>query len=211
MQPDSGRGAAHQTPAARRGGLTSHLGPNSTAAEAPNMADDDDWDTEPDVDPHQKDHYRPGGAAAVANPFAKSMSSPAPAPAPAPSGVPIKRANSFTRFGGGGVKCVNCGKTVYAAERRDVGDKVYHKDCFRCSKEGCSKLLGQDFCVESTSRLCYCKPHFMQLKRPAQGSVAPTMARIGIRPWAVPPPAAAPALAPSPAPAPAPAAPAFQV
>lgn len=97
------------------------------------MADDDDWDT--DADFLGAGDSRGTGVAAVANPFLSNAPTPAPVAAP-PAAVKVKRAASFDRFGGGGVKCVICGKTAYAAEQRVVGDNTYHKDCFRCSKDG---------------------------------------------------------------------------
>ena len=156
--------------------------------------DDDDWDTSPDVDSLFKSHYSGTGAAAVSNPFLENAAAAVPPAAHAaakgavPSrGMPAKRINSF---GGGGDKCYACGKTVYAAELRTVKDRKFHKDCFRCTKEGCSKLLQNDFCIEASTGNAFCKPHFMQLARPAQGSVAST--RTASAPSVAPPISATP-------------------
>ena len=40
------------------------------------------------------------------------------------------------RFGKQLQRCVICNKKAYAAEQRVVGANTYHKDCFRCSKDG---------------------------------------------------------------------------
>lgn len=160
----------------------------------------DTWETTPDVS-DTKSHYSGTGAAAVTNPFLANQSTAPPAAA-SPS-APIRRANSFGRFGGGGEKCYACGKTVYAAEMRTVEKRKFHKDCFRCKKDGCSKLLTQDYCIESTSGDAYCKPHFMQLKRPAMGSLVTSRASPAPS-TSDPIPASAPVLSSSSLPAPAP-------
>lgn len=130
----------------------------------------DEWATDPDFEckVDQLGARHGGGTASVANPFLgdvlKSQQAPAPAPAP-PKANPIRRANSFDRFGGGGVRCTVCYKMVYAAEQRVVGKETFHKDCFRCAKEGCSKLLQQDYCLESSTGKYYCKPQWVREDR----------------------------------------------
>merc|ERR1712002_1456112 len=52
------------------------------------------------------------------------------------------------------IKCPRCGKSVYAAEARAVGELSFHKECFKCSM--CNKML------DSTNQNChervlYCK------------------------------------------------------
>ena len=115
------------------------------------MAEDDDWDTDPN---HVAPPDRTGSgisAAGIVNPFVASQTTAA-APMPAPTaGVTIKRAKSFDRFGGGRTKCAMCEKTVYVAEQKVVGDKTFHIDCFRCSHDGCRKLLHQDYCIQSST------------------------------------------------------------
>jgi len=51
-------------------------------------------------------------------------------------------------------KCPRCGKSVYAAEARTVGELQFHKECYKCSM--CNKML------DSTNQNChetvlYCK------------------------------------------------------
>ena len=141
----------------------------------------EDWDTDPNfiAAPDSKGT----GRAAVANPFMQLRAEKATEKATEQSGPPVavkvRRANSFDRFGGGGVRCALCDKKVYAAEQRLVGTNTYHKECFRCSKEGCSKLLHQDYCIESSTGKAYCKPHYMQLPRAGAGSVAGSVGTLG--------------------------------
>lgn len=89
----------------------------------------DDWDTDPNFT--AAPDSRGTGIAAVANPFISSQA--ATESTNPPVAVKIKRANSFDRFGGGGVRCVVCDKRAYAAEQRVIGANTYHKDCFRCT------------------------------------------------------------------------------
>lgn len=44
-----------------------------------------------------------------------------------------------SKFGGGGLKCIACDKTVYAAEAVSFEKQHYHPECFKCKK--CSKKL----------------------------------------------------------------------
>jgi len=44
-----------------------------------------------------------------------------------------------SKFGGGGAKCYDCQKTVYAAEAISYEKKSFHGDCFKCKH--CSKKL----------------------------------------------------------------------
>ena len=95
---------------------------------------DDEWDTDPDFQAKDDSNGDGSGTVAVSNPFLKPVETvtqdpygrraeygaplvkdAGPVP-PVSSGAKIvKRANSFDRFGGGGKKCVVCGKTAYAA------------------------------------------------------------------------------------------------
>jgi len=59
-------------------------------------------------------------------------------------------------------KCEKCQKSVYFNEEVKDGERVYHKQCFRCTH--CNKI------VEPTSYsqyggVIYCKPHFLALFR----------------------------------------------
>jgi len=45
----------------------------------------------------------------------------------------------FAKFGGGGVKCVRCVKTVYPAEQLSYEKNVFHSGCFTCLN--CSKIM----------------------------------------------------------------------
>jgi len=44
-----------------------------------------------------------------------------------------------SKFGGGGAKCYDCQKTVYAAEAISYEKKSFHSDCFKC--KNCTKKL----------------------------------------------------------------------
>jgi len=45
------------------------------------------------------------------------------------------------RFGGGGVPCARCGKTVYSAEKVSFNGRVYHSKCFTCCVTSCNRKL----------------------------------------------------------------------
>jgi len=59
-----------------------------------------------------------------------------------------------SKFGGGGVKCVKCDKTVYAAETVSFEKQAYHSDCFKC--DNCSKVIANasGAAVFETQLLC---------------------------------------------------------
>jgi cysteine/glycine-rich protein len=44
-----------------------------------------------------------------------------------------------SRFGGGGAKCVVCDKTAYTAEQISYDKKIFHHQCFKCTK--CEKKI----------------------------------------------------------------------
>jgi cysteine/glycine-rich protein len=44
-----------------------------------------------------------------------------------------------SKFGGGGLKCTTCEKTVYAAETVSYEKKPYHAECFKC--HNCAKKM----------------------------------------------------------------------
>lgn len=48
-----------------------------------------------------------------------------------------------SKFGGGGVKCKICEKTVYSAEQVSYEKQAYHADCFKCSREVDGKPCGK--------------------------------------------------------------------
>ena len=83
----------------------------------------DDWQTDPDFT--AAPDSRGTGRSAVANPFLDGRATAPPDNGP-PVAVKVRRANSFDRFGGGGVRCALCNKKVYAAEQRVVGQNTYH-------------------------------------------------------------------------------------
>eukprot|EP01087_Luapelamoeba_hula_P017888 TRINITY_DN568_c0_g1_i3.p1 TRINITY_DN568_c0_g1~~TRINITY_DN568_c0_g1_i3.p1 ORF type:complete len:333 (-),score=80.48 TRINITY_DN568_c0_g1_i3:93-1091(-) len=58
------------------------------------------------------------------------------------------------------IKCVACGKTVYAMEAMKVEDKTFHKSCLKCAECNCVLRLGNYAAVAGKY---YCKPHFKQL------------------------------------------------
>lgn len=68
------------------------------------------------------------------------------------------------RYGGGGVKCVVCGKTAYGGETLYFEKKPYHVNCMRCTT--CKKKMGPDKCALHEDKLycrrCYAKNGFAQ-------------------------------------------------
>lgn len=83
-----------------------------------------------------------------------------PSPKPAPS--PQKKLRKLPTFGGGGQKCLACGKTAYQAERMKVGDHYFHVNCMRCVECGPDKRLGSEYGVAMNADgvLClYCVSH----------------------------------------------------
>ncbi|RXG59988.1 LIM domain and actin-binding protein 1 [Armadillidium vulgare] len=73
---------------------------------------------------------------------------------------PIKqKVNRFV--GGGGEKCVSCGKTVYAMEKFDIHGKILHKQCFKCVK--CNTQLRMDSFSFGGGDNMYCITHYKQL------------------------------------------------
>jgi len=67
---------------------------------------------------------------------------------------------SASKFKAESNKCITCGKTVYATEKIVADDKVFHKQCLRCSHCNCQLKLGN---YASLSGQLFCKPHFKQL------------------------------------------------
>jgi hypothetical protein len=57
-------------------------------------------------------------------------------------------------LGGGGIPCVICEKTCYPAEITKFEDKIYHRDCFKCSS--CVKKLAMNETAVFENKL-YCK------------------------------------------------------
>lgn len=47
-----------------------------------------------------------------------------------------------SKFGGGGVPCQSCTKSVYPAELISYEKLQYHSGCFNCQEEGCDKKMG---------------------------------------------------------------------
>lgn len=72
------------------------------------------------------------------------------------------------KFGGGGVPCTICAKTVYAAETILLEKKPYHAECFKCTT--CNKRLdgpsqGQVFEESVYCRSCFAKNGFAQKQK----------------------------------------------
>lgn len=57
-------------------------------------------------------------------------------------------------------KCFACKKTVYTVERLKADDKVYHKNCFKCSY--CKKVVGTGTYAANKGEI-FCKTHFKML------------------------------------------------
>lgn len=71
--------------------------------------------------------------------------------------------NRFARFGGGGLKCKICEKTVYAAENVAYEGFNYHPKCFAC--KGCGiqvKVNAAEF--NKKTETLWCKKCFVQQK-----------------------------------------------
>ena len=66
---------------------------------------------------------------------------------------------------GGDETCAACGKKAYFAERRTVGNKVYHNQCFCCTI--CRKKLTHDYGFTANELgvdTLYCLPHANQMR-----------------------------------------------
>eukprot|EP01090_Pellita_catalonica_P016778 TRINITY_DN490_c0_g1_i1.p1 TRINITY_DN490_c0_g1~~TRINITY_DN490_c0_g1_i1.p1 ORF type:complete len:172 (+),score=32.52 TRINITY_DN490_c0_g1_i1:43-558(+) len=57
-------------------------------------------------------------------------------------------------------KCAKCDKGVYALEKVDACDKIWHKACFRCKH--CNGVLSLK-AFATINNDPYCKPHYMEL------------------------------------------------
>lgn len=69
-----------------------------------------------------------------------------------------------SKFGGGGISCVVCSKTVYAAELVSFEKKPYHGACMNCSHCGKKALAPSDatvFTGDDDVELMFCKKCFV--------------------------------------------------
>jgi len=64
------------------------------------------------------------------------------------------------KFGGGGVPCTTCAKTVYPAETIQFELKPYHIECFKCLN--CSKKISAPEAAQFDNKI-YCRPCFAKL------------------------------------------------
>jgi len=64
------------------------------------------------------------------------------------------------KFGGGGVPCTTCTKTVYPAETIQFELKPYHIECFKCLN--CSKKISAPEAAQYENKI-YCRPCFAKL------------------------------------------------
>jgi hypothetical protein len=78
---------------------------------------------------------------------------------PVRSSAQRKKGRKKTTFGGGQVRCQNCAKAVYAADKQmSVEGKVWHMGCFTCSYPGHDAVLSlQGFTIAAGKP--YCKTH----------------------------------------------------
>jgi len=71
------------------------------------------------------------------------------------------------KYGGGGVKCKICGKTVYAGEKITFEKETYHVNCFRCTT--CNQKMGPDKAILYEGKLydrrCYQRNGFAQKQK----------------------------------------------
>jgi cysteine/glycine-rich protein len=65
-----------------------------------------------------------------------------------------------SKFGGGGVKCTICEKTVYAAEQVNYEKKPYHAECFKCTH--CSKKMNGGSDAAAYDDKLYCRKCFKE-------------------------------------------------
>eukprot|EP00276_Gloeochaete_wittrockiana_P023647 CAMPEP_0184368550 /NCGR_PEP_ID=MMETSP1089-20130417/161734_1 /TAXON_ID=38269 ORGANISM="Gloeochaete wittrockiana, Strain SAG46.84" /NCGR_SAMPLE_ID=MMETSP1089 /ASSEMBLY_ACC=CAM_ASM_000445 /LENGTH=307 /DNA_ID=CAMNT_0026710859 /DNA_START=29 /DNA_END=952 /DNA_ORIENTATION=- len=57
-------------------------------------------------------------------------------------------------------KCESCGKTVYPLEAITVGEKTWHKPCFKCAEEGCGIRLNlKSYTIAGSGGTVYCNKH----------------------------------------------------
>lgn len=61
------------------------------------------------------------------------------------------------KWGGGGVKCKVCGKSVYANEKIEYDGMTWHESCFKCTSCKCRIQLTS---VAMIKGVLYCKPCF---------------------------------------------------
>jgi cysteine/glycine-rich protein len=66
-----------------------------------------------------------------------------------------------SKFGGGGVKCTVCDKTVYAAETVQFEKKPYHPQCFKCTH--CDQKISSPSGAAIFEDKIYCVKHFKEL------------------------------------------------
>lgn len=71
--------------------------------------------------------------------------------------------NRFAKFGGGGMKCKICDKTVYAAENVPYEGFNYHPKCFACKECGTQLKVNAAEFNKKTETL-WCKKCFVQQK-----------------------------------------------
>eukprot|EP01121_Diplochlamys_sp_Union-15-3_P013405 TRINITY_DN4155_c0_g2_i1.p1 TRINITY_DN4155_c0_g2~~TRINITY_DN4155_c0_g2_i1.p1 ORF type:complete len:919 (+),score=256.25 TRINITY_DN4155_c0_g2_i1:2-2758(+) len=84
-----------------------------------------------------------------------SKDDPKSKPAASSGGGAAKKSFSVARD-----VCHTCGKTVYAAEKVQIKDTIFHRLCFKCKHCGCALKLTNYSPWEGEF---YCKPHFHEL------------------------------------------------
>jgi len=113
----------------------------------------------------------------VEKPAEKPVEKPAEKPLPQVPSSEVKRSNSFqtakpetsaikregsaTKLGvqrNGNSKCQICGKTVYPIEGVTVGDRSWHKGCFKCEGEGCTVTLNMKTYTAVNTKV-FCQKH----------------------------------------------------
>jgi len=71
-----------------------------------------------------------------------------------------KKSGRHTQFGGGGLPCTVCSKTVYPAETTQFEQKPYHSECFACNECKKNKLQVSD--AAQFDGAIYCRSCFVR-------------------------------------------------
>jgi len=77
----------------------------------------------------------------------------------------------LAKLGGGRIKCLSCGKTVYAKEKVATAKHIFHKACFKCKV--CKQPLTQQKYYNNKTDY-YCAAHYRQARSMFSGANAGT-------------------------------------
>jgi len=72
--------------------------------------------------------------------------------------------------------CTVCGKSVYSLEELKTNDQLYHKNCFKCSEEGCGLVLNLKTFKAVGSKV-FCTKH-APVNKPTQTTISGNMSTL---------------------------------